>query len=149
MQIVIETYKGFEIRFDIDRETFLCDIDDERSVKKSYSAIKKFIADWVKENQVFRKFKVESIPSSYNSSKTLTIIGKHGNGNLIAIDENGKNKQVSAYEFDRYMLVDSENEKNWAILSQLENQQKGISQKIQQHYSNFKIIKLKDIVKDL
>lgn len=147
MQSIIENYKGFEIRFDTDRETFLCDIDYERSIKKSYAAIKKFISDWSKENQNFNKFKIESTPKGREKER-LTVIGKHGNGSLTVLDSDGKSKQLSKYDFDDYMLVDEANKTYWDELNELSKRRDDLNTVEKNIKSKFTVKTVKEYIKE-
>lgn len=110
MEIEIENYRGYEIRFNTDRETFVCDIDDERSVKKSFSAIKKFIDDFIKENNTFKEFKIiRAIDGSWGKYGIITIIGIRKDGRLIG--QQGEDKfQMSDYDLSYYVLYDPKND---------------------------------------
>lgn len=113
MKSTIEKYRGFEIWFDTEIESFQCDIDDERSVKKSYASIKKFIDDYIKENNTFKAFNVEPNPLNPFGGKTGKIIGIRKDGNFIHEDLNGKKTQISKYDLDRYIILDSSNKPIW------------------------------------
>lgn len=149
MIIEIENYKGWEIRFNTDAETFECDIDDSRSVKKSYSAIKNFISAWVKENQTFRQFKIQYKPDSWRESKILTVVGKHGNGNLLTKDKDGKTEQLSTYNHSDYMLYDEKNEPLWAELAELSKEHDVIRAKEKSVRAKFHIVEVKEFAKSL
>lgn len=59
MKIVIENYRGWEIYFDTQKETFyavLSEFDVDKT-KQSFAAIKKSIDDYIKENVNFKPFK--------------------------------------------------------------------------------------------
>lgn len=104
MEIEIENYKGFEIRFNTEKETFVCDIDDPKSVKKSYSALKKFINEFVKDNQTFKPIHLIRDPNDvFTKGKEITITGKRQDGRLI-YKEDGKQRQLSQYDEKRYIL---------------------------------------------
>jgi hypothetical protein len=148
MKIEIEKYKGFEIRFDTEKETFECDIDDSRSVKKSYSAIKKFITDWIKDNEVFKPFKIQGIPDSYASKEIKTIIGKHGNGNLIYKDKYDKIQQLSVYDFKNYMLVNKENDQFYILLDQIQSERDVINKRQKELESKFIVKTVKDYLSE-
>jgi len=152
MQPVIEIYKGFEIRFDTDNETFTCDIDDSRSVKKSYAALKNFIRDWAKTNETFKKFKVQGIPgNSWKDEAEITIIGKHGNGNLL-YKEGDKTSQLSGYERKHYMVVNRDNDFLHSKLKGVRAEKKLAMEKfdteIKQICSEFKVKLLSDYIKE-
>lgn len=105
----VDKYRGYEIRFCTNRETFQCDIDDERSVKKSYSAVKKFIDEYIKDNSEFKPFKVEPNPKN-GWGKPGIITGIRKDGRFILETDDGKKHQISDYEMDRYCLLNQDNE---------------------------------------
>lgn len=111
MKTTIENYRGIEIWFDSNIESFQCDIDDERSVKKSYSSVKKFIDEYIKENNVFKPFYVEANPMSHfgDIGNKLKIVGIRKDGRFVAEDKNGKKQQIPDYRLDHWMEVNSDN----------------------------------------
>lgn len=107
MEITIENYRGYEIRFNTNRETFVCDIDDERSVKKSFGALKKFIDRFIKDNDVFNKFKIIASPNPrFNKRRVVTVIGQRKDGRFIGQDEKGDKFQISDYDLKQYCLYE-------------------------------------------
>lgn len=122
MESIIEVYRNYEIRFNTETESFVCDIDDSRSVKKSYPALKKFIDEFIKENYEFKPFKVIGIPTSYGREDTRKIIGIRKDNRFIYEDQKGKVSQFSDYELQNYMLIDDENKQNWVELKNIENE---------------------------
>jgi len=103
----VDNYRGYEIRFDTNNETFRCDIDDSRSVKKSYTAIKTFIDEWLKDNANFKKFKVICNPLSMYGGKAGTIIGQRKDGRYYLETPSGVKEQVSDYNLkDHWILTD-------------------------------------------
>ena len=53
MNIEITNYRGYAISFNTEKETFLSDIGNDGSEKKSFAATKKAIDEYIKDNQVF------------------------------------------------------------------------------------------------
>lgn len=122
MRITIENYRGFDIEFDTDQEKFICVVADESSKdSKSFSAVKKFIDDYKKDNQEFTPFWVEPKPTSYQKDK-LMVIGLRKDDMFVAKKENGERVQISTYEESSYMLVKKENSESLDLLSKLEGQ---------------------------
>jgi len=126
MNANIENYRGFEIWFDTELESFQCDIDDSRSVKKSYPALKKFIDDYVKENNSFKVIRVEPNPvkNRYTSAKVVKIVGVRKDGRFIGELANGEKVQVSDYDLEAYILKDERNEPFIKALAELEEEYK-------------------------
>lgn len=145
MKTEVDNYRGFEIRFDTDNETFECDIDDSRSVKKSYPAVKKFIDEYIKDNSEFKPFKVEPSANASWGGEFGTIIGIRKDGRFIIELPEGEKKQISDYEMDRYCLPNPVNE---PIKKQISEINALIEQKrkdIEALKSNLVIKTLKDV----
>ncbi len=101
----VDNYRGYEIRFDTNYETFLCDIDDARSVKKSYSAIKKFIDEYIKENNEFKPFKIIPNPiDSWGDMKPATVIGVRKDKSYQIETADGTKKALSNYDEKKYWI---------------------------------------------
>lgn len=149
MNVTIEEYRGIEIWFDTNNESFQCDIDNEGSIKKSYPAIKKFIDEWKKEELNFKRFKVDVNPLNPHWGKKGTIIGIRKDGRFIIELENGKKTQVSDYDLSSYMLVNEENKYCLLGLEQLEKEQSEADEKFKirraELKENLKIVTLKDV----
>lgn len=113
MKVKIENYRGWSISFDTDRETFYCHSDqwDRDENKKSYAATKKWIDDFIKENETFKPVWVEAKPGSYLSGKRIKLIGIRKDGRFIYEDENGEKRQLSDYNEKDYILHNPENDK--------------------------------------
>jgi hypothetical protein len=123
-KILIENYRGFDIMFDTNYEKFQCIITDENSKESvSFAAMKKFIDDYKKENQLFKPFWVEPIPGSYKVDK-LKIIGIRKDERFVAEKGNGEKIQISDYELKDYMLIISENENALKLLQELNEKEK-------------------------
>ena len=120
-KILIETYRGFDIKFDTEYEKFQCIVTEENTKESSsFAAVKKFVDDYKKENQNFNPFFVEQTATTrymYSKKDTLKIIGIRKDGRFVAEKENGEKVQISDYDLKNYMLVKPENKK---ILKQLE-----------------------------
>ena len=125
MEIEIENYRGYEIRFNTEKETFVCDIDSEKSVKKSYSALKKFIDEFIKENAVFNSFYIIGNPFlNYSTDKrTLRVIGIRKDGRFIYEDEEKNKGQISDYSLESYILKEPCNDEYIKQLKDLEDEE--------------------------
>lgn len=113
MEIKIEEYKGWQILFDTERETFLTQSDeyDRQADKKSYSAIKKFIDEFIKENNTFKPIWIDILPSSYATYQKVKLIGIRKDGRFIYENKKGEKKQLSEYNEKDYIVYDPENDK--------------------------------------
>lgn len=117
-KVLIEKYRNFEIYFDTREETFysISDYYDTEQKKKSYSAAKKAIDEWIKENSSFKPFYVIkcegwrgtnsfSFPIS-NEMDVVTISGIRKDKRFTTSD----GSQISEYDEDRYFMPLPENE---------------------------------------
>lgn len=154
MKITIENYRGFDIEFDTDYELFQC-ICAEEDVKesKSFSAVKKFIDDYKKENQGFKPFDVFPNPNSWSKKKQIKIIGVRKDGRFIGQEQNGKKIQIPDYELGDYILYQKENEQHLKNLdfiddlSKRQTQENNLAKK--EIISEMKIVTLKDFKNSL
>jgi len=146
MKSTIETYRGIEIWFDTDLESFQCDIDDERSVKKAYKPLKKFIDDYLKENNDFKPFSIECAPNGYGvSDKFIRIVGIRKDGRFIMEDKDGNKDQLSEYDEKDYMLVNPDNKQLWLELEKIKSEREQLNQREKEVKDKFKIVTVKDV----
>lgn len=149
-KILIENYQGIDIEFDNAYEKFKCIITDEL-VKESisFSSVKKFIDDYIKTNQIFKPFWIDTIPDKYRTA-TLQIIGIRKDGRFIAKHIDGKQIQIPEYDLQYYMLQKEENKNALQILKELEVKEE--KQRIDNNkyrkeiISTLNIVTLKDFV---
>ena len=61
MKVFIENYRGWDISFDTDKESFYAQSDeyDVGETKKSFASAKKYIDDFLKDNLQFQPIWVE------------------------------------------------------------------------------------------
>lgn len=113
MIVVIENYRGWSISFDTEKETFCSHSEqlDRDENKKSYAATKKWIDDFIKENEVFEPVWIETKPNQYNPAKRIKLIGIRKDGRFIYENEKGEKKQLSDYEEKDYILYNPKNDK--------------------------------------
>lgn len=155
MNATIENYRGIEIWFDTDNESFQCDIDDERSIKKSYNAIKKFIDEYLKENQVFKVIHIEPNPQGRGWSKenVIKVIGVRKDGRFIGEDKDGNKKQISDYDLSEYMIKNVKNANLITELKELNSERERLrishNQQEKEIISRMTIVTLKDYKKSL
>lgn len=125
MKVVIEVYRGWSIQFDTEKEKFYCHSEsfDKDENKNSFASTRKWIDDFIKENEVFKPIWVEAKPKSY-SNKKIKLIGIRKDGAFMYEDSNGEKKQLSKYDEKDYILYDEANEKHkieaWKIDEQIE-----------------------------
>lgn len=104
--VKIEDYRGWEISFDTDNETFVAysNFYDSDVKKQSYASCKKYIDDFIKENTHFKPL----IVSAYRRSETLQrikIIGIRKDGKFISETPKGKSS-ISGYDEKDYFIWD-------------------------------------------
>jgi hypothetical protein len=142
MKVLIENYRGWEIFFDTENENFYTvssEYDNEKT-KKSYVSSKKYIDDYLKENQNFKPIKVQKMSSIFNSSEVITLIGLRKDGFFMYEDDKGIKKHLSKYSETDYFLVNSENDSIFKELDLLYEEKRKIDEKIK--YASSKIIKV-------
>lgn len=123
-KILIENYRGFDIEFDSDAEKFQCIItEDNTKESASFSAVKKFIDDYKKENIGFEPFWVVLTPSNrFSNARRLQIIGVRKDGRFVTQNEVGKKDQLSDYSLSDYMLDMPENKTILSALDELDKE---------------------------
>ncbi len=106
MTVKIETYRGWEILFDTDEETFFVESDDwdQREKKRSFAACKTFVDDYIKENKTFKPIRVQH--KTAGTELILTGIRKDGR---FTYEKNGKKEQLSDFDVADYVKYDPEN----------------------------------------
>ena len=131
MKILIDTYRGFPIHFDIDNETFLSDAREANwrgdadfiKTSKSFSAVKKFIDEFIKENSIFETFIVRKSPAynySTNYPDEIKIIGIRKDNRFIYEKANGEKAQISEWDEEKYVLFNPGDDALYAKIAFLE-----------------------------
>jgi hypothetical protein len=100
----VDKYRGWEISFDTESEQFSAysSIYDNEIKKASYATIKKYIDDFIKDNNHFKPFEVWYKPGSEKG--ILTIIGIRKDMAFVAENKDGKKFQISKYEEDSIII---------------------------------------------
>ncbi len=125
MQIQIDQYRGWSISFDTEKETFYCHSDqwDKDMNKNSFSSVKKWIDDFIKDNEVFKPVWIVAIPTSYFFSKgKVKLIGIRKDGRFIYENDKGEKKQLSEYKEKDFILYDEANEKYTINANEIQRQ---------------------------
>jgi hypothetical protein len=122
MKTLITEYRGWEIFFDTDKEEFytVSSEYDKDNTKKSFVATKKFIDEYIKDNNNFKPFLVQNEPGMFHSSEIIKIIGMRKDGRFIYEDANGKKQQLPSYRESSYFLINPENEEPFRKIAELE-----------------------------
>lgn len=115
MKVFIEEYRGFEITFDTKNETFSAwsDSFDDEFNKKSFTAVKKGVDDYIKENATFKPFKIQRV-FSYGGKISkiedpLLVVGITKDKRLV-VQLGDKKKQLSDYDAKDFILYNPEND---------------------------------------
>ena len=142
MRVLIENYRGWEIYFDTGKEDFYTFSNeyDTQQTKKSYASAKKYIDDYIKENQNFKPIKVQKMRSFFNSGAVITLIGLRKDGIFMYEDVKGRKQQLSKYDEEDYFLVNPENDAIFQELELLYKEEKELTDKIK--YASSKVIKV-------
>ena len=129
MTIEITKYRGYAISFDTEKETFLSDIGNDGSEKKSFAATKKAIDEYIRDNQVFVPFEVVHVGWNNNMSKIRTILGIRKDGRFI-YDEDGKKQQISEHSEDEFYLLSDWKQFDRTEMNRLKEDKKAIDEKL-------------------
>jgi len=131
MSIKIETYRGFEIRFEADRERFTFSLDETKwHEKQSYSACKKQIDEFWKEKRLFEPFKVKRMGTHFNDESIIEIISIRKDNRFVYKDDKGELKQLSDYSEKAYILCQDSDDKYFAEIAILKTEIDDIEKKI-------------------
>lgn len=91
------------------------------SKQKSFSAVKKFIDDFIKDNETFRPVVCQYLPDTHNRGKCITIIGVRKDGRFI-IDKDWAKEQLSTYDEKNLIVYDKNNDIHWQKSAQLQSE---------------------------
>jgi hypothetical protein len=146
MKTLIETYRGWEIFFDTEKEEFYTTSNehDKEQTKKSYPACKKYIDDFIKDNVKFVPFYVVPVPERirYKADK-LKIVGIRKDNAYVYENSKGERVQFNSYNMTNYMLEDERNKPFIAEIEKLENKAEEIRQQIKEAEKKFFVKTLK------
>lgn len=142
MAIKIEDYRGFEIQFEPQTERFTYSTDGSSwSQKQSYSACKKAIDDYLKDNANFKAFKIRH--RDYNN--VHTVIGMRKDNRFIIVDEKGKKDQISEYNESDFILYNEEDEKHYAQIALYELEEDELRKKKKDERAKVSNVTLKSV----
>lgn len=112
MKVLIEEYRGFEIYFDNMNEVFysVSDKNDTELKKSSYSASKKAIDDYIKNNQKFKPF--YCCDSRYFIRKEkIKIVGIRKDGLLVFENSKSEKQALPCYRVEELICYNQDNDK--------------------------------------
>lgn len=150
MKVEIEVYRGWSISFNTEKEAFYCHSEeyDKDETKKSFSATKKWIDDFIKENSAFKPIWVESKPNSY-SEKKIKLIGIRKDGRFVYENSKGEKKQLADYEEKDYIIFNDENDKFRLEASEINKQIESLRLKRKEVLDNIKGVELTEYKKTI
>src|SRR5678809_670812 len=107
MRVLIEEYRKWEIFFDTNSEDFytVSNEYDNDKTKRSYAAVKKYIDDYIKDNETFTPVSIQR-----EDGRVFKLIGIRKDGAFMYEDKDGRKQQFSKCDESRYFLVDSAND---------------------------------------
>lgn len=147
--ILIDNYRGWDILFHKESETFYAAIDNYSREKRSYSSAKKFIDEYIKDNFNFNPVVVQKEPSIYNDGEKITLIGIRKDEVFIAIDKDGVKTRLSSYDEKEYFIFDERNESVFLDIKYLKEEREKINEKIKKAQERIIKITVADFKKEL
>jgi lipopolysaccharide export LptBFGC system permease protein LptF len=148
----VDKYKGWDISFDTDKETFFAYSsvhDSEITGKVSYAATKKYIDDFIATNETFKPFNVQRNPIGSNNLSIITIVGIRKDG-VFVYDENGKKNQISKYTESDIILFEPENQSIIIEYNRMRNEAETLRKSAENYIkTNLKVKTLAEIKKEL
>ena len=131
MRVLIENYRGWEITFDTEKETFIAVSSDHdtQETKRSYPAAKKYIDDFIKENVNFTPVKVMQMPYYNGITNVITLVGIRKDKAFMYEDEKGNKAQLSTYYERDYFLVNPDNEPFFKEIKEIDEQIEALEKK--------------------
>ncbi len=131
MRVLIEVYRKWEIFFDTDKEEFYTTSNeyDREQIKRSYASTKKFIDDYIKENQNFKPIWVQNEGNSYGGITKTKLIGIRKDGLFTCENAKGNKSQFSKYDEKSYFLVNEENDVIFKEIDEIEEQRSALATK--------------------
>lgn len=105
----IEDYRGWEISFNTEKETFyaVSDTYDNQNEKRSYVSIKKYIDDFIKDNKEFKPFWIEKM--DFRGLFKFKVVGIRKDHRFIYEDKKGEKQQLSEYDEKDWYLLNENN----------------------------------------
>ncbi len=151
MKIKIDDYRGWSIEFDNEKESFYCHSEqyDRDETKKSYSSVKKFVDDFIKDNFTFPRTKIQSKPSTFKSTEILTIVGIRKDERFVYEDKKGNKHQLPDYYENDYILYNEENDKHYEYADKLQEKINQLTKEKKETLNNVVGVELVDFKKQL
>lgn len=150
MRTLIETYRGWEIYFDTEKENFyaISNEYDRDEIKKSFASAKKYIDDYFKANVSFKPVRIQKMPNNYSGrDSVITLIGIRKDEAFMYEDSRGEKRQLSKYDEDSYFVVDIENDQYFLQIAEVEDKIKVLEKEIKSIESKVKRVGIEEIRK--
>jgi len=125
MRVLIETYRDWNIYFDTDKEEFYTHSEswDSDKTKRTYAAAKKFVDDFIKDNETFVPFEVENLGMIPSSREIIRIVGIRKDGGWMMQKSGKEPERLSQYYEKDYCLYTPDNEPIWREIKEIEDKQ--------------------------
>ena len=151
MRTLITEYRGWEIFFDTDKEEFytISNECDKDITKKSFASTKKFVDDYIKENNSFKPILVQKETSMFNNGEIIKLIGIRKDGDFMYEDKDGKKQRLSSYNEKDYFLINPENDEPFKKIAELEKRRDEIGSKIKEIKKTIIKVDVKQVKKNL
>lgn len=151
MRTLITEYRGWEIFFDTDKEEFytISNEYDKDITKKSFASTKKFVDDYIKENNSFKPILVQKEPSMFNNGEIIKLIGIRKDGDFMYEDKDGKKQRLSSYNEKDYFLINPENDEPFKKIAELEKKRDEIGSEIKEIKKTIIKVDVKQVKKNL
>lgn len=106
MKAKIETYRGWDIFFDTEEEIFYThsEENDRQEKKRSYASTKKFIDDFIKENETFKPVNIVQIPSGYSPEMKVKALVGIRKDRAFVYEHKGEKRQLGQYDERNYVV---------------------------------------------
>ena len=127
--ILIENYRGWEIFFDKNSEDFYAKVSDNEQRKRSYASAKKYIDDYIKENNTFKPVIVQKLSTIFGED-IIELIGMRKDGKFIYKGRDNKKYALSDYYEKDYFIVDSRNDIHIAKIKELKGKIQNLNNEI-------------------
>lgn len=150
VEILIETYRGWEISFHLHNETFSTYSNhyDKEFTKPTLSAVRAQIDAYLKINQKFERIEIMRSSTMFNNNERSFLVGIRKDKNF-SIEKNGKIQQLSAYEEKDWFLVDHRNEPILKEIEEVEAEINKLQEKRRTLEASLFKVTVKDIKKEL
>lgn len=140
-KVEITTYKGWNIYFDVEKESFyaISDTFDRDKTKPSFASMKKFIDDFSKANVNFKPFWMEAQPGKGWRNEKIFIIGIREDGRYVYTKEGSEERfQLSSHSESEYILPSENLTKAKLEIDMIEEEIKRLQREV---------AKIKDVLK--